>query len=136
MSEQRAAEPSDAAAKAARRTSSSPGAAEKRKHPRFKLACPVRIHRDGDPREIETHTEDISCDGFFCRSDHAFLPHEHLDCEVLIPGSELHSAAGGQLVMSCRVEVVRLVPAAPQAKSGIACRVEDYSIRVQLDSRK
>jgi hypothetical protein len=101
---------------------------DRRRHPRFKLALPLVLFRPGEAEKIETKTEDVSCDSFYCISDRPFSPDDRLECELLIPGDELSSVPEDDLCLRCRVRVVRAVERGPQLGFGIACRLEDYKI--------
>jgi hypothetical protein len=97
---------------------------DRRRHPRLRLAYFLRLFRSGQPVVIETKTEDLSCDGFYCISDRAIPLHEKIDCELLIPGEPRET----DLVLRCRAEVVRVTtdPVAP--RFGVACRLEAYTV--------
>lgn len=100
---------------------------DRRCRPRVRLALPVVLFRS-DAERIETRTEDVSCDSFYCISDHTFTLGDRLECELLIPGDELSSVPADDLLLRCRVRIVRVVAQGFQRGFGVACRLEDYSI--------
>ncbi len=100
---------------------------DRRCHPRLRLALPLVLFRPGEAGRIETKTEDISCDSFYCFSDRSFSPDDRLECELLIPGDEMSSVPEDDLFLRCQVQVVRVV-AKGQLGFGVACRLEDYTI--------
>ena len=104
------------------------GGPDRRRHPRLRLSYLLRLFRPGHSAGIETKTEDLSCDGFYCISDHPVLPHEKIECELLIPGPQVGDPWESDLVLRCRAEVVRLVPDALASRFGVACRLEGYTV--------
>jgi hypothetical protein len=101
---------------------------DRRYRPRLKLAFPLVLFRSGEADRIETITEDVSCDSFFCVSDHPFSPDDRLECELLIPGDKLSSVPEDDLRVRCRARVVRVVARGLHLGFGVACRLEDYTI--------
>jgi hypothetical protein len=101
---------------------------ERRCRPRLRLALPVVLLPPGAAERIETKTEDVSCDSFYCFSNRPFSPEDRLECELLIPGDQLSSVPEPDLCVRCQVRVVRVVPRGPQLGFGVACRLEDYTI--------
>jgi hypothetical protein len=108
-------------------------APDRRRRPRLRLAYPVRLRHLGDEEPVETKTEDLSCEGFFCISDHLFSPHETVECELVIPSGEpCQPVPEHDIVLRCRAEVVRVVPAGPGGMFGVACRLADYFIDQEI----
>lgn len=97
---------------------------ERRRHPRLRLSYFLRLFRPGQTVGIETKTEDLSCDGFYCISDRPLLCHERIECELLIPGEPGES----ELVLRCRAEVVRVTKDPLEPRFGVACRLEAYTL--------
>lgn len=104
---------------------------ERRRRPRVRLACPLRIHLQGEPIWLKTKTEDLSCDGFFCISERSFPLHQVLECELVISGEERGTPKGCNLVLRCRAQVVRLVTNPREAAVGVAFRLVEYAINQQ-----
>lgn len=100
---------------------------DRRCHPRLRLALPLVLFWPGEADRIETKTEDISCDSFYCFSDRPFSPDDRLECELLIPGDEMSSVPESDLCLRCRIQVIRVV-AKGQLGFGVAFRLEDYTI--------
>jgi len=105
---------------------------ERRRRSRLRLACPVRLRRPGETSRVETKTEDISCEGFFCFTDRDFLLRETLECELVIPSEEFGQPDERGLVLRCRAEVVRVEPQAGKNAYGIACRLADYTLGSEI----
>jgi hypothetical protein len=99
---------------------------ERRNSTRLKLTSAVRIHRRGELQAVETVTEDLSSEGFYCISERPFSPHEWLECELTISSAQPSAPLDKGLVLRCTAEVVRLLPAGP--RFGLACRFENYSL--------
>jgi hypothetical protein len=111
-------------------------APDRRRRPRLRLAYPVRLRQPGEELRVETKTEDLSCEGFFCISEHVFAPHDTLECELVIRGDDPGPVVVEQnLVLRCRAEVVRVVPRGPSGTFGVACRFADYKIGRQSVDR-
>jgi len=108
---------------------------DRRRRPRLRLTYPLRLHRPGEASRIETRTEDISCEGFFCVTDRLFSLREFLECELVILSAELRQPLEPDMVLRCRAEVVRVVPRAGDTAFGVAFRLADYTIGQQIDEQ-
>jgi hypothetical protein len=105
---------------------------ERRRRKRFRLSYPVRFREPGEKVRVETRTEDLSCQGFFCISQRVFSPYETLACELIIPSGALgHLVVVHDMILRCRAEVIRVVPLDPGGPFGVACRFADYTIDVE-----
>ncbi len=109
---------------------------DRRRRPRLKLACPVRLYRLDETSWIDTTTEDISCEGFFCVTSRIFSPRETLECELLIPSEQFCQPGENEVILHCRAEVVRIEPKADSKAYGMACRLMDYTLDLQIDSAR
>lgn len=107
------------------------GNAERRQRQRLRLAYPLRIHLPGEPVWVETKTEDLSSEGFFCVSERPFSLHQFLDCELVIAAEELDRPVGNSLVLRCRAQVVRVVRNGHEGPYGLAFHLEDFTIHRQ-----
>ena len=103
-------------------------APDRRRRPRLKLAYPLRLFRPGKGSRIDTKTEDISCEGFFCITGSLLSPNEQLECELVIPAGHNGWVHDEPIVRRCRVEVVRVERQKENLFFGVACRVADYTI--------
>src|SRR5579862_348276 len=103
------------------------GGTDRRRHPRLRLSYVLRLFRPEHSARIETQTEDLSSDGFYCISTQAILPHEMVECELLIPAEPAGDARESDLVLRCRAQVVRVVPDPLARTFGVACRLEAYT---------
>jgi PilZ domain-containing protein len=111
------------------------GGTDRRRHPRVRLSYLLRLFRPGDSAGIETQTEDLSCDGFDCILDQPILPHERIECELLIPGEWAGDPRQSDLVLRCRAEVVRVVPDPVRPMFRAACRIEGYTVNRNIAGR-
>ena len=114
---------------------SPPGEHDRRSRPRLALTYPLRISRPGESQSVETRTEDLTCESFYCLSERPFSPHEWLECRLVIPGEQFGYPSERDLVLSCVAEVVRIVPQADGETFGIACRLGDYSLARRVSER-
>jgi hypothetical protein len=96
---------------------------DRRRRSRLKLAYPVRMRRAGSPLTMEAKTENISSDGFFCLTRQALSLRETLQCEIVIPRAQATDADERDVVLRCRVEVVRVVYRPDELAFGVACRL-------------
>jgi hypothetical protein len=103
-------------------------APDRRRRPRFRLAYPVRLRQPGEAVGVETQTQDLSCEGFFCLSERSFSSYQTLECELIIAGRILGHPLEDVMVIHCRAEVVRVVPRSRGVAFGVACRFADYRI--------
>jgi hypothetical protein len=101
---------------------------DRRGRQRLKLPYSIVLHRMGETAGVQTATEYISSDGFFCISEQPFSPNEKLDCEVVIPNPDSGSLGGESIVLHCRAEVVRVVTDGIKPGYGLACRLNDYTV--------
>ena len=101
---------------------------DRRGRRRLKLPYTIVLHRLGEAAGVQTTTEDISSDGFYCVSEQPFSPNEKLECDVLIPTQDTDSSLEEGLVMHCRAEVVRVIADGLQPGYGLACRLQEYTI--------
>ena len=111
---------------------------DRRRRSRLRLTYPLRLYRPGEVSRIETKTQDISCEGFFCITDRVFSPSEFLECELVIPSAELGQPLERDMILRCRAEVVRVVQQGGETAFGVACRLADYTIgrqRVEQDAQ-
>lgn len=100
---------------------------DRRRRPRLMLAYPLRLFRMGNGSRVETKTENISCDGFFCTTKSFLSPREKLECELILisgNGQPLDDA----IILRCRAEVVRVVRQNEDSTFGVGCRVVDYTV--------
>lgn len=107
-------------------------APDRRRRPRLGLAYAIRLQRPGGEVVVETTTHDLSCEGFFCISDQAFLPHDTLECELVIPAGKPDQSFEQDIVLRCRAEVVRVEWERAGSAFGVACRFADYTLERQI----
>ena len=85
---------------------------------------------------IETVTQDLSSDGFYCFSRIPFIPGERLICMLRIPAHRL-DRSDRAAELECQVKVVRVDPVREEGYFGIGCKIEDYRLtRTALPSVK
>jgi hypothetical protein len=76
---------------------------------------------------IQTETEDLSLEGFYCYIERSFLPGEHLKFLILLPPAAKGPLAFRGLCLQGSMEVVRLT-AASDRRYGLGCRVVSYRV--------
>jgi|SRR5271165_1474761 len=98
---------------------------ERRKRARTNVHWPVLLIRTETLETVESITQDLSIDGFYCLSKMPFLLGESLICALQVP---THDPSGKELVrrLECTVRVLRTDSEVREGAYGIACRIEDY----------
>ena len=104
---------------------------ERRKRKRVALHWPVRFYRDPDSPSVETLTENLTSNGFYCVSKQSFQPGEQLKCVIVIPAGAL-GYSENPVRLQCRVKVVRIEN--QSGSFGLGCYIEDYELLI--DPRK
>lgn len=103
---------------------------ERRKRGRVALHWPVRLFRNPESRSVESITENLTSNGFFCVSKEPFQIGERLECIILIPAGSF-GYSESPISLQCRVRVKR-VEDQPEG-FGLGCYIEDYDLL--FDSR-
>jgi hypothetical protein len=101
-------------------------ASERRKRVRTKVHWPLSLFRNQGTEAVESLTQDLSSNGFYCLSNVRFLPDELLTCALRIP---THDPSGRHLERSlgCRARVLRVEPhETDEGIYGVACQIEDW----------
>src|ERR1700683_4120232 len=101
---------------------------ERRRRPRSSVHWPVILFRNREGEEIvESVTRDLSSGGFYCLSPKPFKVGELLRCSLHVP---IDYPTGGESLLECRVQVVRVEENVVGGQYGIACRTQDYRLAV------
>lgn len=97
---------------------------ERRGRVRTKLHWSL-LFRDRHGETMESTTENLSSQGFYCLCQTPVACGEVLLCWVTVPS---HDPSGnkGQMVLECDVRVVRTEASPTGGRFGVACRIEDY----------
>ena len=97
---------------------------ERRSRVRTKVRWPV-VLRFRHSEEMESVTENLSSQGFYCLSQTPIASGEVLLCWLTVP---THDPTGGKdaVVLECSVRVVRSEAAPTGGGYGVACCIEDY----------
>jgi len=98
---------------------------EQRNRTRLQLHWPVTfcVPRLSDP--VETTTQNLSSDGFYCFARIAFVPGELLICTIRVPSHQRNSSQN-VLLLGCRVRIVRVEATQETGFYGMGCQIEDY----------
>jgi hypothetical protein len=96
---------------------------ERRKRARTKVHWTLLLFQDHEA--VETVTQDLSSNGFYCLSRIPFRSGEVLICLLRVPTHEPFNNEG-TLALECRAKVMRSEPGAADGLCGIACQIEDY----------
>src|SRR5262249_55436952 len=98
---------------------------ERRRRTRVQVHWPICFLRPGTAEFIETVTHDLSCEGFYCLANTAFVPGEIRECTLGVP---VHHPNNGDRVrpVLCRVRIIRVEALGEDGFYGIGCRIEDY----------
>jgi len=104
------------------------GDRERRKRLRAQLHWGIRLITPSSAVPVETHTENVSSDGFYCVSTAPLAAGQVFDCIVTVPWHG--DADDGPLCLRCRARVIRVNPQGPHGPFGICCQIEQYSVSV------
>jgi len=98
---------------------------ERRKRKRFALHWPVRLFRDPTAPSVESTTENLTSNGFYCVSKEPFQLGERVDCIIAIPACSFGHAES-PIRLQCRVRVTRIED--HMEGFGLGCHIEDYDL--------
>jgi hypothetical protein len=102
-----------------------PALQERRKRKRIALHWPVYLYRDQAAPSVESTTENLTSNGFYCISKEPFQLGEQLECVIAIPaGAFGYSEA--PIRLQCRVKVTRVET--QSENFGLGCCIEDYEL--------
>ena len=102
------------------------GQADRRNRIRTQVHCPVRFLRPGPMDVLETTTQNLSSDGFYCLIKSPFVPGESMACTLSLPAHQPHSTER-MLLLECKVRIIRVEALDGDGLYGIGCHIEDYS---------
>lgn len=103
---------------------------ERRGQSRTSLRVPLLLLPCGWLRPIQTETENVSMDGFFCRTHEAFAPGDQLKFLLLLPAAVTDSEPTRATCLQGIAEVVRVVACATGHGFSIGCRLSGYRVLI------
>jgi hypothetical protein len=101
-----------------------PALRERRRRIRVHVHWPVRFFLEGTEETVDTVTQDLSSDGFYCQASTVFVPGEIRACTLGVPTH--HRNGGGIRPVLCKVRVIRVEALGADGLYGVGCRIEDY----------
>jgi hypothetical protein len=101
---------------------------DRRKRQRVPLHWSVQLARKVGTQTVETVTENLSSEGFFCIIKEQFKQGERLHCVIIT--DEILDSADSRIRVHCDVTVRRVEELAEGF--GMACHIENYSILTGL----
>jgi hypothetical protein len=99
---------------------------ERRTRSRTLVHWPV-LFRYRQSEALETITENLSSQGFYCLSRIPIPLGEAMLCWLTVPTHD-PSAKSGTILLECNVRVVRSDAADVEGSYGIACRIDDFRL--------
>jgi hypothetical protein len=84
----------------------------------------VRLFRPGATPAIESTTENLSSEGFYCLSTHAVRLGERLYCDIVIPATSFEYPQPF-VILRCAVTVRQIRQL--QNGFGLGCHIDDYA---------
>jgi hypothetical protein len=99
---------------------------ERRRRTRVLVRWPL-LFRDAPGTVVDTVTENLSSDGFYCLTAVPFVPGEIRVCTLSAPAGHPDDGTGSILV-ECRVRVLRVQALSDCGLFGMGCRIEDYHV--------
>jgi hypothetical protein len=99
--------------------------AERRNRARLPLRLPVRLNALDGSASVESFTENISSDGFYCICAQRLMPGQSFKVDVSMPGFQTDHSG---IVIRCQARVMRTDRPTGGTGFGIGCRIENYFI--------
>jgi hypothetical protein len=96
----------------------------RRKRARLRVQWRLQFRADGRAA-VETVTQDLSSEGFYCVVGTPFVPGEVRECILQVPAWDPEDESRS-VPVPCQVRVVRVEGLAETGLYGVACRVENY----------
>ena len=98
---------------------------ERRNRARARVHWPVIFVRGNGEEAMETITQNLTSEGFYCLCPSPFISGEQLDCCLKLPA---HDPAGRDQVLwlECRIRVIRVDAPDAEGAFGVAFQIEDY----------
>jgi hypothetical protein len=85
------------------------------------------LFRDAPGAAVDTMTENLSSDGFYCVTAVPFVPGDIRFCTLTAPACHPEDSSG-MILVQCRVRVVRVQALSESGQFGMGCRIEDYRV--------
>ena len=100
---------------------------ERRKRQRAAVHWPLHFLQPGTAETLQSVTQNISSEGFYCLVEGKFVTGETRECAVTVP---VHRPRNGfrTLTLHCTVRIVHVEKLAGNGASGVGCRIEDYRL--------
>lgn len=98
---------------------------EQRNRTRVQVHWPVTFSGSSLSDVVETTTQNLSSEGFYCFAPTAFVPGELVICTFRVPSHQPHDPES-VLLLECQVRIVRVEPAADGDFYGIGCQIRDF----------
>jgi len=105
---------------------------ERRKRKRIGLRWPVRLFRDPAAPSVESITENLTSNGFYCISREPFRLGDRLECIIAIPAGSF-GYSDTPIRLQCHVRITRVE--GQQDGFGLGCYIEDYDLLVPKETR-
>jgi len=91
------------------------------------LHWPLSFALTGTAESVQTITQDLSSDGFYCIANARFVPGEARHCTLLVP---THHPGGenSPLHVLCKVRIIRVEVTGERGFYGVGCQIMDYRL--------
>jgi hypothetical protein len=106
---------------------------ERRATVRTSVHWPV-LFRHTQHEMIESVTQNLSSQGFYCFSQMPVASGESMLCSLTVPTHD-PSGSSERVILECNVRVVRLEEPTSDGLYGLACRIEDYRLAAAESTR-
>ena len=103
---------------------------ERRSRLRANLQAPLFLLPHGATALVETQTENIHVGGFFCYSEHLFVPGECLKFLLILSATAGHAngTGSGRVYLAGVVEAMHVTVGTSKRGFGVGCRVSSYRV--------
>jgi hypothetical protein len=99
---------------------------DRRRRVRVPLSLPLRLFRADGAGPFDTHTKNVSSEGFYCVVSDPFAANERIRCILSLPAFD-PGHHDDVITLDCWARVVR-VELLGNSAYGIACAVEQYQV--------
>jgi hypothetical protein len=98
---------------------------DRRRRARTTVHWQVQFFRKHTLEAVESLTENLSSEGFYCHSNIPFATGELLMCTLRLPRHDA-GGRGPDCRLECEIRVMRVEPG--DEFYGVACRIEEYRV--------
>jgi len=105
------------------------GVPDRRGNVRVRMQCPVVLWDPDEGSVLRTNTDNISCEGFYCRCSTRYRVGARLEALLEVPCDGLPGHADRRnLVLHCQVQVIRVDLKRRGVAFGVGVEIESFAV--------